>query len=363
MADERHQPLGSTAALAADSVLRRGFSTAFRGFDQAEVRAFLEQVADELRDLARREENLRQELRAAQERAANPRLDEEAMTAALGQEAARVLHSAHEAAADIRRKAEENAGAVLRSAHEDAAGVRTAAESVLAERTAEAEQAAAEIRAAAQGESNGLVAKARREAEEMLAAARAEAESLMAAAEQSRATVLGDLMRRRRIVNAQVEQLGAAREVLLRSLSDVRRLFDDVGMSLERVEADAKAEAEVAYRRALARTPLPPEEMPAPAAPAALRARADEVPSEPGPDPEPDPDAARERGPEPEAPAPEPASAEVADRSGAAATDLPSVVTIIAGPVVDAPAPAAGRPGGAAEAPTDGPVSTGTAEP
>ena len=91
-----------------DSVGRRTFSTAFRGFDQAEVRAYLELLAVEFGTLRDRIEELESELASARASAPEPpRMDRAALTAALGEETARVLLVAEETADELKARAEE----------------------------------------------------------------------------------------------------------------------------------------------------------------------------------------------------------------------------------------------------------------
>ena len=91
------------------------FSTARRGFEQTEVRDLLRMVAAELARLQERERYLDRELRAAQRSApvAAVALDEEVVTRLLGEEAARILQTAREAASHIKIRAEETAARVL----------------------------------------------------------------------------------------------------------------------------------------------------------------------------------------------------------------------------------------------------------
>jgi cell division septum initiation protein DivIVA len=76
------------------------FSVVRRGFEQEEVRDLLRGVSAELARLQERERFLESELRAMQTRglSAPGALDEEMVTALLGEETARVLTSAREAA-------------------------------------------------------------------------------------------------------------------------------------------------------------------------------------------------------------------------------------------------------------------------
>src|SRR3712207_4133794 len=100
MADDRR--------LSADEVASRTFATSFRGFDAGEVRAYLSQVADALRAAEERAAELGSRLAEAEERASHPEIDEDTLLRLLGDETARVMRSAREAAADLRAKAEEN---------------------------------------------------------------------------------------------------------------------------------------------------------------------------------------------------------------------------------------------------------------
>ncbi len=101
--------ISSSSHLAPDDVARHTFGSVRRGFDPDEVRAYLESLAASLRGVAERERQLLEELADAEHRAAHPVLDEATLTAALGTETARVLHSAHEVAAEMVAKAEAEA--------------------------------------------------------------------------------------------------------------------------------------------------------------------------------------------------------------------------------------------------------------
>src|SRR5574340_434782 len=113
MPEDRRLTIASTSRLGPDDVARHTFATTRRGFDPAEVRSYLEAVAREIHAAAARERELLDQLKSAEHRAANPVLDEATLTAALGQETARVLRSAHDAAADLLARAEAD-GARLR---------------------------------------------------------------------------------------------------------------------------------------------------------------------------------------------------------------------------------------------------------
>ena len=116
MAEDRLIAISSSGRLGPDEVARHTFGTVRRGFDPAEVRAFLEDVARELSSGHEREQQLKKDAADADERAANPVLDEETLTTALGQETARVLHAAHEAATDMLKRAEAQAADLVAEA-------------------------------------------------------------------------------------------------------------------------------------------------------------------------------------------------------------------------------------------------------
>ena len=236
----------SDGPLSPEEVAHRGFGTSFRGFDTNEVRSYLVRVADELRSSIARERELNRRLADAEHRAANPVLDRDTLTRALGEEMARILATAQEAASELRTKAEENAARILREAHEQAKQIRGKAEGLLAERTVEAEAEAGEIRRAAAGEAAQVVERARQEAAGVLADVEARGRLLVQEAHAARARVLGDLTRRRKALHGQVEQLRAGRERLLDAYRLVRRTSDEVADELQRVEVEAREAAAAA---------------------------------------------------------------------------------------------------------------------
>lgn len=237
------------APLSPEEIAHRSFPTSFRGFDTGEVRAYLARVADELRAAAADEREFQRRLGEAEHRALHPVLDQATLSRAVGEEMARLLASAQEAAQELRTKAEENAGRILREAHDHAQRVRDDADRVLARRTAEADEAAAAIRSAAEVERVAVLERAQRDADGNLAEVETRARKLVEDAQADRTRVLTDLGRRRRMVNSQVQQLRAGRERLLDAYRVVRRTLDEVSEELERVEVEARsASSEVARR-------------------------------------------------------------------------------------------------------------------
>src|SRR3984893_9629372 len=124
MASARPRPGSGMASMSPDLIAQQGFSTTRRGFDPDEVRAFLAQIATELRALRQREAALELALAEAEQRAAPPSLDENTLMTAVGDETASILRSAHAAATDIRTKAEDNAARILKEGHDRATAMR-----------------------------------------------------------------------------------------------------------------------------------------------------------------------------------------------------------------------------------------------
>jgi DivIVA domain-containing protein len=236
-------------ALTAEEVAHRAFALTFRGFDPVEVRTYLGRLAEEMRVAASRERELHRRLSEAEHRAAHPVLDEASLAQAVGEETSRVLASAQAAASELRARAQENVARILREAHEEAQKIRAQAECVLADRSQEAEAQANQIRRAAQVEAAAILERARNDALKAREQVESEARTLVEQAQAARAQVLGDLSRRRRIAQTQVEQLRAGRERLLEAYRVVRRTLDEVSDELERVEGEARQAAEAVGHR------------------------------------------------------------------------------------------------------------------
>lgn len=246
-----------------DEVAARTFPTSFRGFDPGQVREYLAEVASALAAAAQREEAVRDELARARATLANPNIDEAVLLEVLGDEAARVLQAAKEAAVDIRSKADANAAVALDQAHSEAERIRSeaqaeadrvrrSAEGILAIRTSEADAAAARLLEAAEVEAAKVKEGGLAEARSMVAEARAVRERMM-----------GDLKRRVQRGEVSVEVLRVGRERLLEAFGVVRDRLDDATHELATAEARARKDAEeqaqqlgVAAVEAVERVPL-----------------------------------------------------------------------------------------------------------
>src|SRR3954454_10025660 len=184
------------------SVSAAQFQTARRGFDQGEVRDFLRMVAAELARLQERERYLERELRSAQQMngAGATGIDDETATRLLGEEAARILQTAREAASQIRARAEEGSARLLREATDEAQRQRE-----------EAEIEAARRRQDASADAEAEVNMAKQQGRDMVNEARA-----------YRERVLSELARRRELARQQIEQLIHGRDRLLQAFERSR---------------------------------------------------------------------------------------------------------------------------------------------
>jgi DivIVA domain-containing protein len=253
MPEERLRSITSSSHLAPDDVARHTFGSVRRGFDPNEVRAYLESLAVGLRALAEREEQLIQEVAAAEHRAANPVLDDAALTAALGTETARVLHSAHEAAAEMVAKAEAEAARILTEARQEIDDDRARTEAELIEQRATADAAVGQLVERIDQQVAAELEAARNDADELLSSAREECRAMVDEAQGLRSRVLADLSRRRKVLHAQIEQLRAGRERLTETVQDVRRSIDTIAEELFAAEDNARRAAEEAGRQAAGR--------------------------------------------------------------------------------------------------------------
>ncbi len=237
--DDEPVVISSGTGITPESVAIKTFATGFRGYDQAEVRDYLKRVADELTAASAREAELREALERANERAANPYLDDEVLAAALGEQAARLLTNAREAAAGIVSEAEKRAARVVGEAESRIARVRSEADGLLARRSEEADRMTSGLRQAAESAARSLRDRARAEAEAEVESARVQGREMVAEARAVRERMLADLTRRRRTAEVQIEHLRMARQRLLEAYGVVRRTLDEATHELGRAEADA----------------------------------------------------------------------------------------------------------------------------
>lgn len=183
------------------------FTSSRRGFDQDEVRDFLRMVAAELARLQERERFLEGELRELQTRglSAPGRLDEETVTTILGEETARVLAAARDAAVDIRERAEDSATRLVKEAVEDAARIRDTAR-----------EEAMRIRDDANGDIEAEIELAKQQGRDLVVEAR-----------EYREKMLAELTRRRDAAKAQIDKLVHERDRLVGAFQRAKMSADE----------------------------------------------------------------------------------------------------------------------------------------
>ena len=276
MADVHRRAASSAPRLTPEEVSNRGFASAFRGVSETEVRNFLRRVADEVAAVRDRETELLEQVEALRAQLRNPLpVTEEQLLDSLGEETARVLRSAQEAAEEIRSRAEERAAALVREAQDEAARLRETAEQEATARTEEADRRATECKETADGYATRVREDAERETTELretatrevatsregaaaaseaeLEAAKQEGRGLVAEARAVRERVLADLGRRRSLLQTQIDELRAGRDRLLDGYRVVKRTLSEATDALSQVEARAASELS---------QPPPPMEVP-----------------------------------------------------------------------------------------------------
>jgi DivIVA domain-containing protein len=237
-------------------IASKSFSNAFRGFDPTEVRAFLTQLATEIRTLRSQVAKLEIQLADAEERATRPdRLDDEMLVARLGEEAGRVIQTARRGADDIRNRAIE------------------AGEHVRAEAQADALRVREDAHLAAQRE----IDDAQRQAAQIVEDAKQQGRDMLAEAQSVRERVLADLARRRNSGRLQIEQLRTGRDRLLEAFQHAHNALVDVEAGLRAAAPEARPDGPPADAEPV---PALPTEIEAPE----LAAPAAEHPSEPAPE-------------------------------------------------------------------------------
>lgn len=269
-------------------IARAAFPTAFRGYDQDAVRRYLSRLASaisraqqlgmldsvetehdgihsretelelEASELRARVDELEDLLRSQPELDVvhNPPLvdrdlDEAELIELLGQETARILEQARSAGSDIVHRAESESAAIKEQADLDARTAIEEADSVLTTARTEAEEArgsaAAEAkrsqdrnktetkrsRELAKAHADEVLAEAGRKVEDDLAAARSRAGQIVNDSEQLREDVVGDLVRRRRIYQEQLDRMATARDRLAQALALARSELETVSADID----------------------------------------------------------------------------------------------------------------------------------
>lgn len=305
MTEHPADPVPAPPDLDPGTLASASFARARKGFEPSEVRVLLGRAADALRAWKERDDRLVRRLADLERRLdQSQELDEERITAVLGEETARIVAAARAAATEIRSKAEDEATRLVeereaaatasaevlttestelrdeaRRLRDDAAAAAAAtrseaqehadrvraeasaeherllgeAASVLAERSAEAEAVAAGIREAAQIELDNARAEGERLRDEARLAADAEVErargdgrAMVEEARQLRRQMLQDLAERRRIARSQIEAARVGRDRIVESLGAAGERVGQVIAELEATDEHARRAADAA---------------------------------------------------------------------------------------------------------------------
>jgi DivIVA domain-containing protein len=258
----------SSSRVATGDIARHSFAMVRRGFDPDEVKAYLQSVARSIETFEQREQELREAMAAAEERAAHPVVDEATLTASLGQHSAQILRQAHEEAARIVVQAQEGASTLLREVQAQANEIQAHSEIASAERVAEAELMVAEAEKHAREQVDRIRSEAIAQGEEVIARAKDEGRSLLEQVQESRRQVLTELAARRKTLSMQIEQLRAARDEMAAAVQGVRAsmdvIIDDLGRTDDQARAAALAAGDQARLHGLEEEPPEADAIPEP---------------------------------------------------------------------------------------------------
>ncbi|MHB1510283.1 MAG: DivIVA domain-containing protein [Acidimicrobiales bacterium] len=254
--------ISSSTSLNPDEIPRRSFPTARKGVDGDAVRRYLETLADDVRGLLERESQLRRRLMEAERKASEPPvLDEATLNRAVGAETARVLQSAHDAAREVIARAEQTAREMLAETETRVGELSAKAKQEATALVEEARVEAAALTARTLSEVKAQQEGAHFEAESLLEAAHDDAVALLDTTKQRcrqtvrdarklRASVLSDLVERRRALFVQLEQLRSGRDSLVEVVSAVETTVEELRSRLEGAEHGARVAAAEAGERA-----------------------------------------------------------------------------------------------------------------
>ena len=214
-----------------DYVATVEFNLSRRGYEPAEVRALLREVAENLAALHRRDAELAERLAQA-EAIAVPSLtaddvDEAELTAILGEKTTQVLDSAREAASDIHRRSVEKARDLVDQATSDTQRMRAEAESV----TRTAKERADELERKAEQRAKQLSRTASSEADRM----RADAEQVVRAARQQADQLVQDAEGRASATTTEADEQAA------RSRAKGETLLAKARADAEQLESETQA--------------------------------------------------------------------------------------------------------------------------
>ena len=192
-----------------DAIAGHGFNKARKGYEADEVRAFLVNLGSRVRESQRVFADMERRLEELERRATDPKdLDAAAVTALLGEETARVLDTARQAAAEIRTKADETAQETTERATGAATEAREAADAYAQEVRRAVDEASTAIRA----DADAYAAELRSTAEAETTQQRADADAYAA---EVRSSAEREMAERQELVDTEVTALRNAAESVL----------------------------------------------------------------------------------------------------------------------------------------------------
>ena len=229
-------------------ITRATFPVVRKGFDQQEVRSYLESVSREMATLEGRLRDLHEQLSDAQRRAANPVLDEATLAGALGTQSAAILRAAHDEGARVTAEAQERATSIFTQAQERATTYLVEAQERAVGIVQEAEATAATLDEDARAAALRLEESARLNGEALVDSAREQGRAIIEQAQEARRSILNDLAVKRKALTVQIDQLRAAREAIATSVTSVRESVDAILSGLMSSDESARAAAIEALR-------------------------------------------------------------------------------------------------------------------
>ncbi len=239
----------NSPSMAPDEIRNARFSTGFRGYDTAEVRAFLARVAGSYGELSARvfdidrvtvvstadEGAVASEAEHGESESADEQFDDAVDAEA---EIAAVVAATRSQIAEMVAAARNESTAIVSKANDEAVRI------IL--------RARAESRGKPSGDAIAVVEAAFADSPSDPLLAKEQARLMIAEARAVRERILTDLAKRRKVAHVQLEQLRVAKEKLQESLREARRVVDDAARDLGTAEIEARLAAETAGRRVAA---------------------------------------------------------------------------------------------------------------
>ena len=242
-----NRPTERASEMTPEKIAGQEFAHSFRGYDVSDVRGFLARVAGEVRRVEEALGRARAELAEASDRPPPgiEDLSRDQLNQLLGEEAARVLRTADDAARDIRTRAEDNVERMLHEAQAEAREIRAEAERIREEARAEADSRISEAEEIVATRLAEADAEALRRREAVVEDGRA----MLAEARAARERMLVDLAERRRDSRRELYQLRAGIEQLRESYDELRSMLDRSVVVVDTAEEDARRAAGYAAER------------------------------------------------------------------------------------------------------------------